>query len=320
MRPVRGFTLIELVVVLALLGTLMAGLGGMLWSVSQAQRDGRALAAVDRAAQRALSTLARDFECAITAYAEDHPYHGTGMEGKDAQWSGEATDTLTFVTTAGRLDLGVDWTLALEATAPRRRRCDIVEVRYELALDPSSTRLGLYRSERPLITSALTDEDAQWIERQLCADASWMNLRYGDGEGNYFDAWAARDREWKLPALLEVTLEVDTDHARSIADRIDLREAEAEGARTSGRGRFFRLIRVAIDPQPDLSAAAKASEPPGTGSGSSSGSGGTSGTGGTGTSGTGGTGTGGTFGTGSGGTGTGGTGSGGTGGGGTGGR
>lgn len=242
MTPRRpGFTLVEMLVAMVLLATILLGVGGLLGAASRARKEGAALAEADRIAQLVLRRLADDLEACVLGTSR---YHQKGFVGTDVTTDGSSADTLRFVTTAGRIDFGLDWNTIRTGML---RRTDLVEVEYRLDADPATAEAGLYRREKVLLTTLATDETEQWSDRLLAAEVTAFGLRYSDsGKGDWVESWDSTTAG-KRPRTVEVRLELDLEHAKRDRSSLEeLREKEKQGERIEGRGSYYQVLDLPI--------------------------------------------------------------------------
>ena len=242
-----GFTLIELLITLGMFATLMAGITGLLWSASRAQKEAAQLGEVDRLAKLIIRQLTRDLQGCVLTTSRYH--ESTGFLGTDLSENLGDADKVQFVTSAGRIDFGLDWNSNDQELL---RRTNLAEVEYRLDLDPTTDEVGLYRREKLLLTTLATDEEEIWLDRLLAPEVTSFSLRYGSGKGDWADTWDSKQTE-KRPRVVELQLEIDLGYQEQTDKTIiEARDQEEEGARYFGRGKFYTLIRLPIDGMPTL--------------------------------------------------------------------
>lgn len=197
----RGFTLIEVLMTVAITAIVMAAVGTILVGVLDAGKNIEETSRDEKAGYGILSVLRRDL-----AGAYGYALGGPAFKGEDESDSGRDADRLDFVTTA---DVLVDE----NGISPR-----LVEVGYRLksATVEDRTVLVLYRRASPLSGDPL-ESDTEYTELYGFVEA--FNLQYLDPETqDWVDSW----EETTLPPAVKVELKLTPDEERK-------RAAEEEG-------------------------------------------------------------------------------------------
>lgn len=182
----RGFTLVEVVVAVLLVGILLTGVYGVFGTVSSARdrldQEGiiyhQARIFFDRIGNE-LSSLR------LSSFGQ-----GAVFEGGSTVYG---TPYLVFNT---------------EVSSPLQpRHGGITRVRYEVQDDEGT--LTLYRSEQPLLLDVVTSEQLVFVE-----GLTNVEIRYY-GQGDWHDRWTGSG----LPELVEVTFEFENNAGAAIPFR-----------------------------------------------------------------------------------------------------
>ena len=187
-RNILAFTLLEMLVALALMGILSVSLGASLQIAFSARRRAEAPLATVKAAALSMDLVGRDIEPAL-------PPRGllagafVGTDDKDASTGADA-DTLSFFTATG------------DATG---NDCDIRKVDLTMVESEDGHSLNLVRL---MTTNLLAPETPEPVEEILCRGVMSLNFRYFDGL-DWYDAWDSTTRDNTIPAAVEVKLEIE---------------------------------------------------------------------------------------------------------------
>ena len=173
-----GFTLIEILVAVTLLGTIAAIVFGSLISTTRAVDTGREHATKEQRLRQILRLMAED----ISLSKRDNAYPWVGMDGTQ---DGQPADTLAI--------------LAISRTSATVSAKDSENVRVVYTREHDRlirfTRRNLY---------GLTDESLDQTE--LADRVSGFNIRYYDGQGQvWLDEWQSAGLPKAL--LLEITFQ-----------------------------------------------------------------------------------------------------------------
>ncbi|RMG13669.1 MAG: hypothetical protein D6731_11805 [Planctomycetota bacterium] len=178
----RRFTLLEIMLAVALTATVLAMIGGVLLSVINTTENATEQLATEKAGYGILNTFQRDL-AGVYAYA----LGGLAFEGK--------RDELHFVTTA---DVYVDE----DGRTPK-----FVEVGYRLADGENGVKI-LYRRASPLEGDPIRSEVAY---AELFGRLHELELQYLDAEGEWQEAW---DDPAALPRAVKIKVELALDEAQ----------------------------------------------------------------------------------------------------------
>jgi len=225
-RTHQAFTLLEMLVALAIMGALATSLCASLHIAFRARRSAEQALAPVRAATLAMDLVRQHVESALPPsgvlagafIGEDETGESTGADA----------DTLTFFTTVGH------------AAA---RQCDIRKV--ELALvesdDGDWLNLALLTT-----TNLLAPETPDPREDILCRRVASLNMTYFDGS-DWYDSWDSTTHDDALPLAVEVSIElmgqgdsseddVDEDSSHAVTQVFSLPCAAAQSESTGPRG------------------------------------------------------------------------------------
>ncbi len=205
----RGFTLIEVLVALALVSVLTLSLCGTLETGFRAERRARAALEPVTTVQAALAAVRADVESML-------PPNGVlagnflGENGSGAD--GRASDFLEFYTASGSPDIERSSEAAigkfeLEAftLSPTTRAvgCDIIKIELGLL---ESTRTGQgYDLVRWVTRNSLTPTEETPEPCILCRDVLAFNVTYLDGS-EWIDEWDSSQRDNQIPPALRIEL------------------------------------------------------------------------------------------------------------------
>lgn len=219
MRAERRFTLIEMMVAVALMALVLAMVGGIFLSVLNTRDKVQQSLDQDKAGYGLLATMRRDLT-GVYAYA----LGGPAFLGEDDEATGQAKDRLRFVTTAqvaGSQD-GVKARLA--------------EIGYRVEDSQNSRDLILYRRAGPLEGDPLKGGSY----KGLYVGIHSLDIKYFDAEEkDWKDEWRVADR---LPLAVKVVLELSPDERERIA-------AEQEG-REMNVSRYEMIVGIPAQAKP----------------------------------------------------------------------
>jgi len=196
-RNIGAFTLLEMLVALAVMGILAVSLGASLQIAFGARRRAEAPLATVKAAALAMDLVGRDIEPAL-------PPRGllagafVGTDEKDASTGADA-DTLSFFTAAG------------DATG---NDCDIRKIELTMVESEDGRSRNLARR---MTANLLAPETPEPVEEILCRGVMSLNFRYFDGS-DWYDAWDSTTRDNTIPAAVEVKLEIERKSDSKDAD------------------------------------------------------------------------------------------------------
>ena len=197
MRSPRRFTLIEILMTVALTALVFAMIGGILLSVLKATENIEEKMRTEKAGYGILATLRRDLS---GVYAYD--LGDLAFKGVDSTEGSGGADTLHFVTTA---DVAPD-----SETGARAR---LVEIGYRLQkTEGAEGMLSLFRRAAPFEGDPLEGSESY---EELFTRVKSFNLEYLDPESKEWkEGWSEKK---KLPLAVKVILELALDETQRIA-------------------------------------------------------------------------------------------------------
>jgi type II secretion system protein J len=195
MRRSRGFTLLEIMLTMAITATFLAMIGAVLISVLNTIDNVENQVRTEKAGYGILTTLRRDL-AGVYAYA----LGGLAFEGKNETALGRDANQLHFVTTADVME-------SEDGTTPR-----LIEVGYKLNPAEEGDLLVLYRRAVPYSGDPL-DADEDYVE--LYGAVHSLKMEYLDPESKEWkEKW---DDPTLLPRAVKLTLELALDEAQRMA-------------------------------------------------------------------------------------------------------
>lgn len=201
-RERRRFTLIEMMLSVALTALIFAMIGGVLLSVIQARDGVEDMLLQDKGGYGVLNTLRRDLT-GVYAYQ----LGSLAFRGEDKEQNGRPADELHFVTTAD---------VAEADESGRKPR--LVEVGYRMKEADEGDAIVLFRRASGLEGDPLTGGGAYTaIYQQVWS----LDITYLDMEKNWVEKW--EDPE-SLPLAVKVVLELLPDEVEKIAAEQEGRE------------------------------------------------------------------------------------------------
>lgn len=206
-RGRRGFTLIEVMLTVAITATVFAMIGGILLSVISSSERIEKLLRTEKAGYGILSTLRRDLT-GVYAYS----LGGPAFKGEDKDAGGREADRLTFVTTARVLP-------AEDGQPPPT----LVEVGYRLReSEQEGAGLSLFRRAAAYEGDPL-DGPGDYVE--VFTGIESFQLTYLDPEDEEWkESWTESDA---LPLAVKVELKLvlsEAERAEAEASGVDIPE------------------------------------------------------------------------------------------------
>lgn len=217
----RAFTLIEMMVAVALMAMVLAMVGGIFLSVINTREKVQESLDKDKAGYGVLATIRRDLT-GVYAYA----LGGAAFLGEDEDDGSQPADRLHFVTTA-------DVAQSEDGVKPR-----LVEVGYrvEKSQNADSQELVLYRRAGPLEGPPLRGG----TYTGLYVGVHSFDIKYYDKEDeDWKDEWRLPDR---LPLAVKVVLELSPDERERIAAQQEGRELQVS--------RYEMIVGIPAQAQP----------------------------------------------------------------------
>jgi type II secretion system protein J len=181
----RGFTLLELLVAIAILGIIAGTLYATLFAATRAQRSARSSVEPSRAAALTLEYLRQDLDGAM----RPNGVLAGAFTGSSGDGAGGA-DSLSFYSNAN--------VPIADAISSDLRKVEFVVVAD--TTDGTSTLL------RRVTTNLLPIGEATVREQVLCRKVAVLKYRYFDGS-IWLDTWLSTGMGNVLPVAVEVTLE-----------------------------------------------------------------------------------------------------------------
>jgi type II secretion system protein J len=217
-RAQRAFTLIELVLAMALVSMLAASLYASMHIAYQAKRTAERAVAPVRSAAIAADLLSQDLQCALPPTGVlAGPFTGSASDGGSLPGGGEA-DVLDFYC------VGEDCP-PNQQTQPMQEGIRHVELAVRTDVDPP---VLVRRIDRNLLASQQQDPE----EEILCRGVRLFQVRYYDGT-TWYDEWDSTANNDSLPVAVQISLELQMDPAQSGSQQQD-----------SGSGSVYRVTRV----------------------------------------------------------------------------
>jgi type II secretion system protein J len=204
LRPIRGFTLLELILAMALVAIISVSLYASLAIAWRAKRTAEEAVRPARASILAADLVCQDLESALPPTGIlAGPFIGTQQNGTSA---GSAMDLLDFYC------VGEDAPPA-QQNQPLMEGIRHVELSVRTDVDPP---VLVRRVTRNLL--ATTQDDA--AEEILCRGVRSFALRYFDGN-TWSDEWDSTTADNVLPTAVELTLEIQSDPSLTAAQAQD---------------------------------------------------------------------------------------------------
>jgi len=188
-RKVSAFTLLEMVVAMALMSVLAASLYASLYIGFRARESAVAALEPVRTAELALELLGEDLESALPPTGI---LAGEFVGQDEKNDSGLDADTLRFHSSA-------------HDPEQAERACDIRKIEIAFTSLPDGTERVLVRR---ITTNLLAPETVEPKEEILCRRVLSFNSRYFDGS-DWQENWDSSSQGNVLPLAVEVTLEVE---------------------------------------------------------------------------------------------------------------
>jgi general secretion pathway protein J len=191
-RSSGGFTLLELLVAMALMGAVALSLYGTIGTVFRARRTAMAAAQRTRSVEVVTDVLRRDIESALLP----NGILAGSFIGIDQAGPSADADTLEFY-----------------GTAPGARSTELASVINRITWLLVADERDPERSElvRQVTGNLLAQVESEPEQEVLCRDVRALNIRYYDGF-DWVDGWdstTAASPEMMVPRAIEVVLELE---------------------------------------------------------------------------------------------------------------
>jgi general secretion pathway protein J len=220
-RARRGFTLIEMMVAVALMAMVLSMVGGILLSVINTREKVQDSLDSDKAGYGLLATIRRDLT-GVYAYA----LGGPAFRGTNEEEDGRPADRIDFVTTADVAD-------SSDGIKPR-----LVEVGYRIQRETEGQRLILYRRASGFEGDPLKGGGSY---TGLYVGVHSLDIQYFDDEDkDWKEEWAHAKR---LPVAVKIVLELSPKEVERIA-------AQAEG-RELAVSRYEMIVGIPSQAEPE---------------------------------------------------------------------
>jgi prepilin-type N-terminal cleavage/methylation domain-containing protein len=182
----RGFTLLEVLVAMAMTGIIMAGLYGAYSSnvdaIQGARQDGEA----SQTARAVLDLMVRDLESVLVE-------GNLGVTGEDRTIGAQPADRFAVTTERSESGGGTEF------------GTDLRTITYFVEEDTDSDELILYRKEEGLAGAGVSMGAMTY---ELARNVKALDIVYGDHTGKESDAWSAGgiEGEMRIPTLIRIRL------------------------------------------------------------------------------------------------------------------
>ena len=193
----RGFTLLEVLVAMAMTGIIMAGLYGAYNSnvdtIQRARQDGEA----SQTARIVLDLMVKDLESVLIE-------GNLGLRGEGRTIAGRPADRLVVTVMRGG------------TTGEKGFRTDLRTITYFIEEDSDGDGFILYRREEGLAGAGVS---MGTVTHELARNVKALNIVYEDQEGNESNEWSAGglEKENGLPALIRIRLLLAAGPDRELA-------------------------------------------------------------------------------------------------------
>jgi type II secretion system protein J len=216
----RAFTLIELIVAMAMVAILAMGLYASLQIAFRAQRSGEAAVEPSRTAQIAFELLQQDIENAMQPNPALIGMAGNFEATQSTDSRGREDDDINFYTTA-------DSPQHVDANG------EIKNVELTVVQPQNSSDFVLIRRVTRNLTAQVTEQPDVEV---ICRNVGGFTLQYFDGT-NWDTTWDSTTEDNKLPVAVMVTLQLDRPNG-------GIAPGAAPVASNSANMRSFTFTRV----------------------------------------------------------------------------
>jgi type II secretion system protein J len=199
----RGFTLLEVLVSVAILAIIMAALYSAYTTNVEAIQIARENGQVHQTARIALDRITRDVQSALTETWSPSGTTRLGFIGKDQEKDGRRMDRTDFTT------------LTYMALTEQSPAADLCEVGYRVVEDSEEQEILVLMRRQKILVSLPGDDETPaegfgegGIEQELARNLAGFRITYEDARGEERDRWSAEDTDGPsgLPVLVKVRL------------------------------------------------------------------------------------------------------------------
>jgi type II secretion system protein J len=212
-RRCRGFTLLEILIAIAILALVVSSLYGAYSGTLDTTEMVESIRDVDQVARVALTQMVDDFKSIYYQKAqgedEESPYSFGGV----TEVEGEGGVIVAFATTA-RLDF--------DMTFPSQR---INRVSYVIEKQLDNEKL--YRLVRREVPFADLSGERQEVVVEIADGIESLSLAYFDEDGQQFSQWDSK-AEGLLPRLVQIRLQMAGEKSRVFSTSVAIRQQEGK--------------------------------------------------------------------------------------------
>ena len=211
----RGFTLLEILIAIAILALVVSSLYGAYSGTLDTTEMVESIRDVDQVARLALMQMVNDFKSLYFQKAQGEDTESPYSFGGVMEAEGEGGAIVAFATTS-RLDF--------DMTFPSQR---INRVSYIMEKQPDNEKL--YRLVRKELPFADLPGEREEVSVEIADGVESLSLTYFNGEGQQFSQWDSK-AEGLLPRLVYIRLKMAGDKSRLFATSVAIRAQEGEGS------------------------------------------------------------------------------------------
>ena len=209
----RGFTLLEILVAIAILALVVSSLYGAYSGTLDTTQMVEGMRDVDQVARLALMQMVDDFESLYYQKAQGKDTESPYTFGGLGETEGEGGEIVAFATTSH---------LDFDMTFPSQR---INRVSYIMEKQPDNEKL--YRLVRKEIPFADLPGKGQEILVEIADGVESLSLTYFNADGQEFPQWDSK-AEGLLPRLVNIRLQMAGEKSRLFITSVAIRAQEGE--------------------------------------------------------------------------------------------
>ena len=217
----RGFTLLEILVAIAILALVVSSLYGAYSGTLDTTQMVEGMRDVDQVARLALMQMVDDFESLYYQKAQGKDTESPYTFGGVTETEGEGGEIVAFATTSH---------LDFDMIFPSQR---INRVSYIMEKQPDNEKL--YRLVRKEIPFADLPGKEQEILVEIADGVESLSLTYFNEDGQQFSQWDSK-AEGLLPRLVHIRLQMAGDKPRLFTTSVALRRQEEENSGQQSAG------------------------------------------------------------------------------------